>query len=273
MRPLVPALAPQALLLLLAAAPTPLRAQATGDQARLVFTISGSWTTGSDLWSVGEQPVRFPLWPSGMSELDTVGLTRRISPGIGVGLGATYFPGATFGYFAELAFLGIGYEDKCTLTSPPTNTAGNQLCANIQEQEPGASTVTLAGGVIARAGSRAAVSPYLRAGIGMAILANSPIRMDATADTLAGSIFIFYDDNKDSRVTPVFMLGGGITMPLGPGWQFRGEVRDNIVGIPTVTGPADIDGQVPPHKTEYKSLWTVYLGVDIVLERKRGRRY
>lgn len=270
MRPLVPALV---LLALQALAPVPARAQATGDQARLVFTISGSWTTGTDLWSVAQQPVRFPLWPDGLSEVDTVGLSRRINPGIGVGVGATYFPGETFGYFAELAFLGIGYEDECTLVSPPTNTAGNQLCENIDEQEPGASTVTLAGGVIARAGSRGAISPYLRAGLGVAILSQSPIRMDATADALAGSIFIFYDDEKNTHVTPVFMLGAGATMPIGTGWQFRAEVRDNIVGIPAVTGAADIDGQVPPHETQYKSLWTVYFGVDIVLERKRGRRY
>ncbi|MGH7585163.1 MAG: hypothetical protein ACREMH_02855 [Gemmatimonadales bacterium] len=270
MRPLVPALV---LLALQALAPVPARAQATGDQARLVFTISGSWATGTNLWSVAEQPVRFPLWPGGMSEVDTVSLARRISSGIGVGVGATYFPGENFGYFAELAFLGIGYEDSCSLLSPPTNTAGSQLCDNLAEMDPSASTVTFGVGVIARTSSRGAISPYLRAGAGIAILSQSPIRMDGTAEALDGAFFTFYDDDDNTRVTPALMLGGGVTMPIGTGWQFRAEVRDNIIGIASVTGPTDSDGQVPPQETRYKSLWTVYLGVDIVLERKRGRRY
>ena len=268
MRPLA-----SVLVLLALQVPASAAAQATGDQARLVFTISGSWTVGGDLWSVAEQPVRFPLWPDGLSELDTVALARRISSGIGVGVAATYFPGESFGYFGEVAFLDTGYEDDCELVSPPTNTAGTQLCANLDEVDPGGSTVTLAGGVIARANSRGAVSPFLRIGAGIAIMSRSSLRMDATADTLAGDIFLFYDDDKNSRVSPVLMLGAGLTIPVATGWQIRAEARDNIVGFASVTGAADIDGQVPPHETEYKSLWTIYLGVDIVLERKRGRRY
>jgi hypothetical protein len=62
-------------------------------------------------------------------------------------------------------------------------------------------------------------------------------------------------------------------MVLSKGYHIRWEVRDNILGVRRVTGPVATPGQIPPHETTYKHLFSVLIGMDIILERQRGRRY
>jgi hypothetical protein len=40
-----------------------------------------------------------------------------------------------------------------------------------------------------------------------------------------------------------------------------------------VTGPVQQVLEIPPHETGYKHLFSVFIGLDVVLERQRGRRY
>ncbi len=256
--------------------PAPAAAQATRDQARLVFTIFTGFNGGGDLWHNDVQAVRFPGFTP--SEVDSIAVGRRISSGLGLGVSATYYPGAPFGYTGELALLGVGYEDDCriitfiTVTNPENRNPG-VICDGIDAKEQGASMVLASVGVVARAMSQQVVSPFLRAGLGLAIGSQSSLRMLGPTAGTQGEIFLLYEDETGTRVTPAFILGGGFTAQIAPGVQLRLEGRDNVVGFATVTGPTTIDGLVPPSKTEYKHVWTASLGVDIVLERKRGRRY
>ncbi len=261
---------------LAALTPAPAAAQATRDQARLVFTIFTGFNGGGDLWNVGVQPVRFPGFDP--SEVDSIAVGRRIASGLGVGVSASYFPGPVLGYVGEVSFLGVGYEDDCeilTFISPtvPPNENPGLICNGIANSDRGASMVLLSVGMMARAMSQGVVSPYLRAGLGLAIGSQSPVRMFGPTAGTQGEIFLVYEDESSTRVTPAFILGGGLTAQIAPGVQLRAEGRDNIVGIAAVTGATAIDGLVPPHETRYKHVWSAMLGVDIVLERKRGRRY
>lgn len=255
----------------LAVLAAPAAAQATRDQARLVFTIFGAYNGGGDLWEVGVQPVRFPGFDP--SEVDSLALSRKLDAGIGVGVSATYFPGQVIGYIGEVSLLGTGYEDGCELISPPTNSTGEVACSGLDGAEKGASMVLLSVGVVARAMSQGIVSPYLRAGVGVGIGSQSSLRMLAPTDGTQGEVFLVYDDDTNTRVTPALLLGAGVTAQIATGLQLRAEARDNITGFAAVTGPTVIDGRVPPHETQYKHIWTVSIGMDIVLERKRGRRY
>ena len=47
---------------------------------------------------------------------------------------------------------------------------------------------------------------------------------------------------------------------------------DNIVGIQEVTGPTP-RGTVPPHETSYRHIFSLNVGLDVILEKRRGRRY
>jgi opacity protein-like surface antigen len=260
-----------AALAVLAVLAAPAAAQATRDQARLVFTIFGAYNGGGDLWSVPVQPVRFPGFDP--SEVDSLAVGRKLSSGMGLGVSGTYYPSAFLGYVGELTLLGLDYEDDCAIISPPTNSTGEVACEGIADSERSASMVLLSVGLVARAMSQGVISPYVRAGLGLAVGSQSSLRMSGPTDAGQGEIFLVYEDDDNTRVTPAFLLGAGVTGQISPGVQLRLEGRDNIVGFAIATGPTTTDGLVPPSKTEYKHVWTVSIGVDIVLERKRGRRY
>ena len=255
----------------LAVLAVPAAAQATRDQARLVFTIFGAYNGGGDLWDVGVQPVRFPGFDP--SEVDSLALSRKLDAGIGIGLSATYFPGQVIGYIGEVSLLGVGYQDGCELISPPTNATGEVACGGLDGAEKDASMVLLSVGIVARAMSQKVISPYFRAGVGIGIGSQSSLRMLAPTDGAQGEVFVVYDDDTNTRVTPALLVGAGVTAQISPGLQLRVEARDNYTGFAAVTGPTVIDGRVPPYETQYQHIWTASIGVDIVLERKRGRRY
>jgi hypothetical protein len=85
-------------------------------------------------------------------------------------------------------------------------------------------------------------------------------------------LFVYADDHN-SRVDPSLSLGAGFTAAIAKGYALRWEVRDNITGIQRVTGTIPIAGSVPPHKRVFKHLFSLTVGFDVVLERRRGRRY
>jgi hypothetical protein len=87
------------------------------------------------------------------------------------------------------------------------------------------------------------------------------------------SLVTIYDDDVRTRIRPALGLGVGATVVLGRGYHLRAEVRDNIVGVVRVAGPASALGAIPPHETTYKHLFGILIGLDVILERQRGRRY
>ena len=91
--------------------------------------------------------------------------------------------------------------------------------------------------------------------------------------TGTGALLTIFEDEARTRVRPALGLGLGATMVLSRGYHLRWEVRDNIVGIERVTGPVEQVTLIPPHETEYKHLFSVFIGLDVILERQRGRRY
>ena len=51
------------------------------------------------------------------------------------------------------------------------------------------------------------------------------------------------------------------------------EIRDNVTPVRAVTGGTLEDGTPPPTATRVKHLISFNVGFDVVLERRRGRRY
>ena len=82
-----------------------------------------------------------------------------------------------------------------------------------------------------------------------------------------------YNDDRKSRIGPALGLGIGLTTPISSGFQFRLELRDNILGIEKVDGASPENNFNPPHGVTFKHLVGIIAGVDLVLERHRGRRY
>jgi hypothetical protein len=256
------------LLLGTSAAPVSVLAQRTSDQARLIFTLSGGIIGGKDLWSASPQPIQ----PAGA--VDTFALGRHIRSNLAISFSGSYFPGAHLGVMVEGFLVGLGFEDSCRQIFSSGSSAVSSLCASIQGAEKAATSVVLSAGPILRMKSQSLVSPYARLSAGFIFSNQSSLRMTGVLPTSQGpSPFDVYTDEHESRVEPALAAGVGFTAAVARGYQLRWEVRDNMVGVQRVTGVTSEANLVPPHELEFKHLLSMMIGVDVVLERRRGRRY
>jgi hypothetical protein len=256
--------------LALAALATTARAQ-TRDQARIAFTIMGGYVLPRELWSVERQPVFDAPFAS-----DTFALGRRIRPTVSFGFSGIYFPSDHLGWTGEAYLIGLGFEDRCTLVYASGSGRNQKVCQSIDQGEKAATAVALNGGLVYRVASRAPISPYLRAAAGVLFTTQSSVRMVGQfPSTSTGELadVTIYPDDHDSRVSPTGVLGLGFTSAMGHGYQLRWEVRDNIASVRTVTAATLEDGTPVPTATRFKHLISLNVGFDVVLERRRGRRY
>ncbi|MFN8653096.1 MAG: hypothetical protein U0133_14425 [Gemmatimonadales bacterium] len=266
MRPL---LAPVLAVAALSAAP--LAAQ-TADQARLVFSVGiGQSSGGGELWSIGRQP--FLVSPS---RTDTLSLRRSFRRSLNVVLSGTYFPGNHLGYNVEAQMLGLATEDDCSkagggMPAPPVAL----LCNTINRHDGSGSAVALSGGLIYRFAPQQPLHPYIRANVGFLVSQESFIKVGGPlGDSLpVASDAVIYADRNSSSIRPTVSFGGGLVAVIGRGYQFRFELRDNWVQVPKILGATSIQGVRPATDLVGKHILTATLGFDVVLERKRGRRY
>jgi hypothetical protein len=249
---------------------TPAVAQRTADQARLSLGLSAGVSTGTTLWSITGQPI----FTSSVA-VDTVGLSRRTRGALAVVFHGTYFPSEHWGFTGEAMLIGLGLEDECQLTFSSGSSRGAEICNSINGDDSPGSAVALSVGTLYRIMSRNVISPYARASAGLVVSQHSTVQLDGFFNS-SGELtrFTVFDDPTRRQVTPVLGLGVGFTAALGRGYQLRWEIRDNIVGIDKVSGTTfGTPNLEPPHKTAFKHVLSVTFGFDVVLERRRGRRY
>lgn len=258
---------PALLTLLLGTGALPVQAQRTGDQARLIFTVSAGWVGGKELWLVDKQPVRL------IDPADTLQIGRDIRSTLGIGFTGTYFPGAHLGFSAEGFLIGLGYEDSCSQVFASGSPDVANACQSIQGATKDATAVILSVGPVLRVNSRKLISPYVRGNLGLVFSNQSSLRTFGRLPGGTGAQLDVYVDDHESRVEPALALGAGFTAAIAQGYQLRWEMRDNIVGVQKVSGPAPQAATIPPHELEYKHLISMTIGFDVVLERRRGRRY
>jgi hypothetical protein len=266
-RLLLPPLAALATLLLA----VPVRAQ-TADQARLMFSLGiGQTSGGGTLWSVGRQP--FLISPT---VADSLAITRSFRRSLDLILSGTYFPGDHLGFNVEAQLLGLATEDNCRISSsavPGRETS--DLCRSIGRGERSGSSAALSAGVVYRIASHQPLHPYVRVNAGLLVTQQSFLKTSGTVitvDSLEAQSTLF-EDNRPSSVKPYLSFGGGVVAVIGKGYQFRFELRDNWVRVPRITGTTTRQGLRPPSEFTGKHILTATIGFDVVLERKRGRRY
>ncbi len=241
----------------------------TGDQARLVFSIGlGQTTGGGELWRVGRQPFNG----------DTIAVSRSFRRSFNISFGGTYYPNDNLGFNAEAQLLGLGTRDGCTVVSaaPPDSVAAGG-CNSLNSKERGTSSGSLSLGLVYRVFSRSPIYPYVRANVGMVVSQESFLQMVATVPgSSPGTIadLPVYLDDSPSNIQPYFSFAGGVVTTISRGYQLRFEVRDNWVRVPVVTGPTSgAPAFTPPHASQGRHVLSFLLGFEVVLERKRGRRY
>lgn len=241
-----------------------------GDESRLVVGIHAGYIGGTDLWTIAQQPI-----PVGSGGSDLFRLHRTLRSNITFDGQLHYYRSPNFGLTGELTYLGLGTRDRCILLT--TGTVLHQLaCAALDGYERSASAVSVAGGAIFRLNSRGDVQPYLRGSVGLALVPRSTTEVTA----------FFTDPNQvDERALPIYrkdgsrdaklILSAGFGLATSPrhGYQFRFEARMTGVPLAVVSGPTDGISLEPPTANRWVWIPTLTFGVDIVLEKRRGRRY
>ena len=252
-----------------------LQAQATRDQASLIVNLFAGYAAGGSLWRVADQPVIDDN--AGEPLIDHYALARRIRGNLIFGGRAIFFPGDNFGYFGEAFLMGLGYEDRCSIPNPTISQRNTQVCSSINENSTPASAVQVSAGVMYRVNADQLISPYARLSVGGALSSRSPIATTGSfASAASGGQRVdldIYTDEGTSQFHPAMGIGAGITAQIARGYQMRWEIRDNIIGIDAVTGPTVIEGDRPPTGMRLRHRLSLEVGFDVVLERRRGRRY
>ncbi len=264
---------------LLACLAGPARGQ-SADNPMLVLTINGGWITGGRLWRLSRQEE-----PVTGGALDTVALERRFRTGLVVGVGATLFRSPHVGYSAELVFLGMGTESRC---SPPLQWApdadhlNEQACNDIQGQKIGTSAVALQFGATWRPIATGGIQPYVRGVAGPAYLGGSYVEtsghvvIPSDSGTTPFRVRTFLGESHHPAWTWAATLAAGVTLRMGPGTQLRFEARDVVTSLSVATGPGNplAAGSPAPVAGKTFHLASFTVGVDFLLEQsQRPRRY
>ena len=253
------------------ALPDTVTAQARGQQPTLVLSIVAGVESGNDLWEIPKQAYAV-LGASGTN--DTLRLVRQVSPSFAAGMSGTYFPKPALGLQGELLYVSIPMENTCAMVyNTPSDSINDQICNNLTGTVSPNSAFIISGGVILRGAPRGAISPYLRGSVSWVSYSGSSIEMSGIFVS-GGQLFSrqVIGDADPKKSSLGMRLGGGLTASLGPGYQFRLEVADNIFSMARVTGPANGLG-VAPEEVKYYHHLLLTMGFDVILERKRGRRY
>ncbi len=264
-------------LLCLAAAmgAAPLPAQERS-QPRLFLTINAGIVFGGDLWTLPEQPVA--IIGGGGFDFDTMHIARRLNPGLAAGLTAALFMSRHFGLTFEAMYLGQHIDDDCTMVAenaaldPQRRNA--QVCRSITQKETSVATTGFYLGAMYRFAPGGFATPFLRVQGGVSLRNTSVVETSGAFLDADGTVRdrVIIVDPDDSYTAPTMAISAGVMIPVSPGYQFTLEVRDHIIRMQRVTGPAVAPAR---HPTEgfYDHAITVTVGFSIVLEKKRGRRY
>ena len=243
----------------------------TSQQPTILLTIFAGAGAGHGLWVVDKQPLQV----IGTSQYDTLRLSQTVAPGVMVGAAATYFPSSHIGLHVELSYVSFPVDGGCTgvFFNPDIEHKNEQTCADIQARGPDGGSIAIFTGVTLRAASRRSVSPYARLNLGIVNQSRSTIGIDGAFVTASGvGVREVIADPKPQRTVGMFGGAVGFTRPISPGYQFRWEVRDLVVPMRRLTGPANALA-IGPIASQLYHHFSLILGLDVVLEKKRGRRY
>jgi hypothetical protein len=135
--------------------------------------------------------------------------------------------------------------------------------------------VALSVGAILRSACRAAVSPYVRLQGGgfFGNLNTTAMEGSFTNENNESVIVPIYPGTSSSSFSPQITFGAGVTIPVANAYHLRLEGRGMTYSMKTITGATGQFGTEPNTGTKWLTQFSIHAGIDLVLERKRGRRY
>ena len=246
-----------------------LRAQ-TNDESRLTLGISAGYIASRVLWDVPAQPIASVFDPP-----DIFHLHRETHSDISVSGQFAYYPGPHIGFTGEFTYVGLGAADACTVVQDGGDAELRTACSALQGTYGSASTTLVQGGMIYRPLTRTFIQPYFKGLAGLAFTPGSSIQTRSTYGSIGDTALILtiYEDPDWKELRPTFTAVAGFSTASTSGYQLHVEARESWLGLGVVTGPTSGQGFIPPHKTVLMGFPSIMVGFDIVLEKRRGRRY
>ncbi len=249
----------------------------TGQEPTLILTLFGGASRGHRLWHIDRQPLcTLNTCNNATPDYDTLELTRDISTGIVLGASGTYFRSPHVGIEAELYYLTLPFGDSCRgiYYNPDSVAVDQQVCLNVDAAKLSTSAISLYGGLVFRALPGAAISLYVRAGLGVVTYSGGTTELSGPFEDVNRTVRsrAIIEDPDPRTAAPSFKAAIGFTTRIGSGYQFRLEVQDAIVTLDRVVGSANRLAAAPTASHSYHRL-LLTMGLDVVLEKKRGRRY
>lgn len=246
-----------------------LRAQ-TNDESRLTFGMSAGYIGGTMLWDVANQPILSSFEPP-----DLFHLHRETHGDITVSGHATFYRGPHIGFTGEFTYVGLGATDSCNLVQDGGDAELFAACSSLKGAQGSAPTTLIQGGMVYRPLARADLQPYLKGLVGVAFTPSSLIAMQTTYGAIGDTTLnlTIYQDDSWKEVRPTWTAAIGISTAPSSGYQVHVEFRESWMPLDVITGATAGQGFVPPRKTVIKGFPSVLIGFDIVLEKRRGRRY
>jgi hypothetical protein len=256
---------------------------ATAQQAsepRLLISLFGGLGTGRPLWEINRQPIMV-RGTDADPQFDTLRMSRRVNTGLVLGGSGTLFNSPYFGLSAEAVLVSLGTSDDCEVVferQPQDQIRRNvQMCEFLAGATGSATTVALTLGGVLRAAPHGFASPYLRgeAGVSTRVPTTVEVLAQYFDETNTPRVFTIIVNPRRSNTAPTFGAAAGVMVKLGSAYQARLEVRDQMIFLDKVTGPAQVtsEGPVAPVSRSLTHNFALTVGLDIVLERRRGRRY
>ena len=253
------------------------RLPAQSPSPELELSASAGLTWGGRLWNVAAQPSYVPA--PGIAALDTFALTRRLSPGLTAWLGFTKFSRPHLGIGAEVAWVAAGVATACGAVGqfqPDPNQTNAVVCGSVGRKLSMTSAIAALGTVTLRAAPRRNASPYVKAGLGLTMLSGSFVLTGADYSTSACPVCYKEIYAPDSRsLTWAGTLAAGLVFGGGLPIRLRLELRDFVLGLPAVAGPASPAASHPVPPTSLRATHRIVfaMGFGLVSGGPRRRRY
>jgi hypothetical protein len=253
--------------------------------------VLAGYRVGRPLWSLNHQPFAV-LVPGPVTSSDTVvvaapglydtlDLQREFGPSFVVGVSGSYFSGRHLGFQGEIAFLGMGLESRCAIRTVQPSYPGDidpQLCSSLDRQTVATSAVSISLGLVGRLTPGGGIYPYARANAGVLTRTHGTIDMVGvygSGDHLATAAVVANPHPVNTSLH--FTVGAGVAVSMGTGYQLWLEGRDVMAQLDQVTGLADPSGSagvlIPPHGSRLLHNFVFVMGLDVVFEKQRRRRY
>lgn len=252
----------------------PLAAQ-TGTP-ELVISVTGGYTFDRALGNLRQQVV---VPEPGPLLIDTFALSRSLAPGFSGWIGLTWYPRPGTGFGADFGWTAAQVRTGCAILGTPQPDPWEQntvACARLTHDRYATSALPLLATVTLRGTPARAYSPFLKAGIGVALLGHpyDAVTSHSTSETCVDCARIIVE-GRDRLLTWAGSVAAGVAIGGRSGYRLRAELRDVVLGLPVLTGPADPLAEHPVPRTSVRAVHRVTLafGVDVVLSGPRRRRY